>query len=64
MEQPLQSGVWHNFQGPGYKLDLTQFSNKGPLIVVRSEDGREIGRARFLLDGKHWVLEPSRPDGS
>ena len=63
MEQPLQNGVWHQFAGPGYKLELTQFSNKGPLIVVKDSTGREIGRARFSLDGMKWVLDPPSPEG-
>ncbi len=63
MEQPLHSGAWHHFSGPGYRLDLTQFSNKGQLIVVKDQSGREIGRARFSLDGQKWILDPPPKDG-
>ncbi|MDZ4837489.1 MAG: hypothetical protein SGJ27_27195 [Candidatus Melainabacteria bacterium] len=57
MTNQLQNGAWQELSGPGYVLQLTQFSNKGPVVVVKNPSDQEIGRAQFKLDGQKWCFE-------
>lgn len=40
-------GVNFEGYGPGYRVLLTWYSNKGPLLIVTDREGKEIDR-RFI----------------
>ena len=51
----LRSGEWQTFQGMGYTVEITQFSNKGPLFIIKQQ-GQEVGRGYFDLLTMKWKL--------
>ena len=58
--QSLESGSWHTFAGDEYNLQVTQYSNKGPLVLVNDLTGKEAGRARLDLFTRRWSLDSAR----
>lgn len=57
-KQYLESVIgnnWLELQGMGYTLQIKQYSNKGPLIIVQDPDGKELGRTRFDLFTNRWT---------
>lgn len=56
---PMPPGQWVIVQADGYQLDISQYSNKGPMMIVRDQQGEEIGRAWLdLLTGKWQTRMP------
>ena len=58
----LRAGSWIDLDGVGYTLQVSQYSNKGPMIVVNGPDGGELGRARFNLFNNQWTTD-AKSDG-
>jgi hypothetical protein len=56
----LESGTWDTIKGNGFNLQVTQYSNKGPLVLVNDLTGAEAGRARLDLFTNRWSLDPLR----
>ncbi len=55
VEEPqleMRCGVedWIELRAPDYSLFIRQFSNKGPLVLVKNTNGDELGRTWFDLD--------------
>jgi len=54
LENNLREGQWQTFQGMGYSVDMTQYSNKGPMFIVKDPKGQELGRTHFNLFSMSW----------
>jgi hypothetical protein len=54
MENNIKQGEWISFVGTGYTVDLTQYSNKGPMFVVKDHQGKEVGRTHFDMFSNKW----------
>ena len=54
LENNLREGQWQTFQGMGYSVDMTQYSNKGPMFIVKDSEGKELGRTHFNLFSMSW----------
>ena len=57
-EGTLRNGEMQVYQGTGYVVQITQYSNKGPLFIVQDPAGQEISRARFDLFTREWKTSP------
>jgi len=52
-----ESSEWKRLIGPGYTMEVTHFSNKGPMIVVTHEFSGDKSTIRYDLDTGHWNLD-------
>jgi len=52
----LINGHWLSLSGSGYTVDVTHYSNKGPLFVIRDSGGEEVGRGWFDLSTGEWHI--------
>ncbi|HEY9775845.1 MAG TPA: hypothetical protein V6C81_18935 [Planktothrix sp.] len=54
--QEIKSQAWHTLTGSNYQLQLTQFSNKGPLFIINDLSGNEKARGWADLLTGSWKL--------
>jgi len=54
MENTINQGEWHTFNGTGYSVKMSQHSNKGPIFIIDDHQGKEIGRAYFDVAVLKW----------
>jgi hypothetical protein len=48
-----EAGQWHTIPMSGYEVQITQYSNKGPLIIVKAND-QEVTRTYFDFQTGKW----------
>lgn len=52
-ENSLRAGEWHTLNGVGYTVQVSQYSNKGPVFIINQQN-QEVGRAYFDLFSMSW----------
>jgi hypothetical protein len=57
LETDLSPGVWQTLNGQGYQVQISQYSNKGPLFSILSSEGDIIGRAYFDIFTSKWEIK-------
>ena len=50
----IRSGLWQKLTGAGYSVEISQYSNKGPMFVIKNTEGQEVGRGYFDLFSNTW----------
>ncbi len=56
-ENGLRTGAWQQFEGIGYSVQITQYSNKGPMFIINDPKGQEISRAFFDMFKMSWKTD-------
>ena len=56
-ENGLRTGEWQRFEGTGYSVQITQYSNKGPMFIINDPKGQEISRAFFDMFKMSWKTD-------